>query len=362
MKPLYEKKSSIVQSFESMNLEFPEHLHDHGEILLVLEGSLIVRIMDKSRELRKGDCAVIFPQHIHSYHAPADSRTIVYIFNSSLTGMYARFLQKYTPTRPFLSARELTPDGALALDRLYTLSCTDRASCPEEHPVLKKLYPGRKLSPAAENAFADTDELSDRRETALTGNDELPDGRETALTDNGELPDGRETALTDNGELPDSKETAPPANSELCSAWFQLLFALVWPRLAPAKKEKSASMELPCQLVQYMTEHFQDSLTLELLARELHVNKYYISNIFSRQLQLNFRRYLNHLRLEYAAQLIKTSSLPLTDVWAAAGFNSQRSFNRAFMEIMGMTPTEYRKAGNRTSREETTAPAAYSRF
>ena len=319
MKPLYEKKSSIVQSFESINMEFPEHLHDHGEILLVLEGSLTVRIMDKSRELKKGDCAVIFPQHIHSYHAPADSRTIIYIFNSSLTGMYARFLQKYTPTRPFLSARELTPDGALALDRLYSLSHTERAACPEEHPVLEKLYPDRKLSPGAETAFADT----------------------------GELSDGRETALTANGELPDGRKTAPPENSELCSAWFQLLFALAWPRLAPVKREKSASMELTCQLVQYMTEHFQEPLTLELLARELHVNKYYISNIFSRQLQLNFRRYLNHLRLEYAAQLIKAGSLPLTDVWAAAGFNSQRSFNRAFMEIMGMAPREYRKEGKR---------------
>lgn len=347
MKPLYEKKSSIVQSFESINLEFPEHLHDHGEILLVLEGSLIVRIMDKSRELKKGDCAVIFPQHIHSYHAPADSRTIIYIFNSSLTGMYARFLQKYTPTRPFLSARELTPDGALALDRLYSLSHTERAACPEEHPVLEKLYPDRKLSPGAETAFADTGELSDGRETALTANGELPDGRKTTLTGNGELPDGQKTALTGNGELPDGRKTAPPENSELCSAWFQLLFALAWPRLAPVKREKSASMELTCQLVQYMTEHFQEPLTLELLARELHVNKYYISNIFSRQLQLNFRRYLNHLRLEYAAQLIKAGSLPLTDVWAAAGFNSQRSFNRAFMEIMGMAPREYRKEGKR---------------
>ena len=55
MKPFYENKSSIVQCFESTNLEFPQHLHDHGEILLVMEGSITVRIMDKSRELKAGD-------------------------------------------------------------------------------------------------------------------------------------------------------------------------------------------------------------------------------------------------------------------------------------------------------------------
>lgn len=73
------------------------------------------------------------------------------------------------------------------------------------------------------------------------------------------------------------------------------------------------------------------------------MNKYYISDIFSGQLQTNFRRYLNHIRLEHAMQLIKITNAPLTDIWAEAGFNSQRSFNRAFMEIMGMTPMEYRK-------------------
>ena len=74
MKPFYEDKHCAVQSFEAGNMDFPEHLHDHVEVLLVLEGRIGVRIMEQSRELGAGDCAVIFPQQIHSYRTPRESR------------------------------------------------------------------------------------------------------------------------------------------------------------------------------------------------------------------------------------------------------------------------------------------------
>ncbi|MBD5459648.1 MAG: AraC family transcriptional regulator [Lachnospiraceae bacterium] len=250
-----------------MNLEFPEHLHDHVEILVVLKGSVVVQIMEKRQELKAGDCAVIFPQQIHSYHAPVDSLARLFIFEDSLTGMYLHSVRKYIPSCPFLTAEMMSGDSALALERLYAISRIDRER--------------------------------------------------------------------QGGEMPDIA---------ICSAWIQVLFALNWSRLAPERRERSEDMELTCQVIQYIMEHFQEPLTLEILAREMHANKYYISNIFSGRLQTNFRRYLNHIRLEHAMQLMKTSSAPLTDIWAEAGFNSQRSFNRAFTEIMGMAPMEYRKS------------------
>jgi len=278
MKPFYEKKDCAVQSFESADMEFPEHLHDHIEVLYVLEGSIVVQIMEKRQKLEAGDCAVIFPQQIHSYHDPMDSRTRVFIFDDSLTGMYLHSVRRCSPSRPFLAALELPGDAALALDRLYALSRTDG------------------------------------------GKDSRIEGMGAA----GELSGGNGAAL--------------------CSAWIQVLLACVWFLLAPKKREQSESMELTCQVVQYITEHFQEPLTLELLAKELHVNKYYVSNIFSARLQMSFRRYLNHIRLEYAMQLMKASDASLVDVWAEAGFNSQRSFNRTFVEIMGMTPMDYRRS------------------
>ena len=53
---------------------------------------------------------------------------------------------------------------------------------------------------------------------------------------------------------------------------------------------------------------------------------------------MNFREYLNRIRLSYAEQLITTTDRPLTEIWAESGFESQSSFNRVFREAEGMTP------------------------
>lgn len=311
MKLFYESKDYSVQSFEAVHMGFPEHLHDHVEILLVMEGSIVVRIMDKSRELEAGDCAVIFPQQIHSYHTPAESRTRLFIFDDSLTGRYLHAVRKCGPTQPFLSAGELPGDGVLALDRLYGLSCNKREMQAEGSAGADNSAVGKNIADV---------ENTDIKEK-LTAHTDVVGGKSTGT----------------------QKMPAPNAE-ELCAAWIQVLFALIWHRLSPEKRSKSEGMELTCQVVQYVMEHFQEPLTLEVLARELHVNKYYISHIFSDRLQIHFRRYLNHIRLEYAMELMKAVDTPLIDICLEAGFNSQRSFNRAFMEIMGMTPMEYRKS------------------
>lgn len=274
MHPFYENKESALQIFPSRNLEFPEHLHSHTEILFVREGRILVNIMDRSRELEKGDCAVIFPQEIHSYRSLEESLGWLLIFGDSLAGPYLRSLQEYSPKDPFLSAGELHKDAALAFERLHEISC-------------------------------------------------LP----------GDFPTGAEHR----------QSSVMPDHHALSFAWVQVLLANTVPLLS-LQKNQAESMDLTYRLVHYIMEHFREPLTLDLLAKELHVNKYYLSHIFSKRLHMNFRQYLNRIRLEHALQLIRSTREPLTSVWENAGFNSQRSFNRIFQEVLGMTPLEYRNS------------------
>ncbi|MBR1742310.1 MAG: AraC family transcriptional regulator, partial [Lachnospiraceae bacterium] len=37
------------------------------------------------------------------------------------------------------------------------------------------------------------------------------------------------------------------------------------------------------------------------------------------------------------------TTLPITEIWLEAGFESQRTFNRVFKEKYHMSPREYRK-------------------
>ncbi|MBR6765080.1 MAG: helix-turn-helix transcriptional regulator [Clostridia bacterium] len=59
------------------------------------------------------------------------------------------------------------------------------------------------------------------------------------------------------------------------------------------------------------------------------------------------KSYVNGLRLNEAKRLLKTTDKNVTDIAIEAGFNTIRSFNRAFFAEMGETPTEYRKNKNK---------------
>lgn len=114
-----------------------------------------------------------------------------------------------------------------------------------------------------------------------------------------------------------------------------MILASLFPRFELREDERPEDMDLTYRLVRYVMEHFQEPLSLEELARNLHVNKYYLSHTFSSRLQMNFREYLNRIRLEYATQQIRSTRKPLTEIWEDAGFESQRSFNRVFMRQWG---------------------------
>lgn len=46
----------------------------------------------------------------------------------------------------------------------------------------------------------------------------------------------------------------------------------------------------------------------------------------------NFNQYLNEIRLEYACTLLLYTNQTITDIYMNAGFESQRTFNRVFLE------------------------------
>ncbi len=95
-------------------------------------------------------------------------------------------------------------------------------------------------------------------------------------------------------------------------------------------------------ILNYCINHSDKNLSLGVLERELHISKYYISHIMSNKLHMGFNDYINSLRVSNACkQLVKTDHT-VTEISELVGFNTMRTFNRAFIKQMGCTPSEYR--------------------
>ena len=88
---------------------------------------------------------------------------------------------------------------------------------------------------------------------------------------------------------------------------------------------------------------FVASLTLGEVAEQVHLSKYYISRLFNQKLKLSFSDYLNMLRVRRATRLLENTDKKIADISEDVGFGSIRSFNRAFLGIMKMTPIAFRQ-------------------
>jgi len=96
-------------------------------------------------------------------------------------------------------------------------------------------------------------------------------------------------------------------------------------------------------LLIYIDYHITDDVSLGILAQEFHVTKYYISRLFNQKLHTTYSYYINHLRLEYAVNLLKNTDMTISNVAYKSGFKCERSFFRVFKKSMKITPLQYRK-------------------
>ncbi|GAB0154988.1 hypothetical protein CHRYSEOSP005_02480 [Chryseobacterium sp. Alg-005] len=83
---------------------------------------------------------------------------------------------------------------------------------------------------------------------------------------------------------------------------------------------------------------------ISILSTILKVSNNYISRAIRLQGYSNFNNYVNSHRISYVKKLIEENDLSritLMYIYTGAGFTSQSTFNRAFKQFVGMTPSEY---------------------
>ncbi len=139
------------------------------------------------------------------------------------------------------------------------------------------------------------------------------------------------------------KECREGRNLNACRALVLLILSRILPVITLMKNRDISNYDLTYHIVSYVAEHFQEPLTLTKLAKHLNVSKFYLSRVFSAKLKTNFNQYLNHIRANYAQALIQSTNYTLTRISVDSGFESQRTFNRVFKEIFGVSPSEYRR-------------------
>ena len=96
--------------------------------------------------------------------------------------------------------------------------------------------------------------------------------------------------------------------------------------------------------IAYVREHYSEPLSLRLVARVAGFAPNYFSVLFKRREKVTFDRYLRHLRIERAKELLATTDLGIERVAKLSGLGTRQYMARVFQRNVGSTPRASRKA------------------
>jgi len=97
-------------------------------------------------------------------------------------------------------------------------------------------------------------------------------------------------------------------------------------------------------VVQYLVQHFNESLTTGEIAAKFHVSVSKINTDFHRITNQTLKEFHHHLRIARAEDLlIAQPDAPIADIAYRCGFSSESYFIQSFQKSAGITPNAYRK-------------------
>lgn len=107
--------------------------------------------------------------------------------------------------------------------------------------------------------------------------------------------------------------------------------------------DNDAELDQINAIVSRITENLAEPLTATDVAADLGMSESRFSRFFRRATGNTYTDFVNHVRINRACQLLMNSDRYITNICYDVGFNNVANFNRRFLEIKGMTPSEFRR-------------------
>lgn len=93
----------------------------------------------------------------------------------------------------------------------------------------------------------------------------------------------------------------------------------------------------------YIYEHYQEEITLKMLADEVCLNPKYFGELFKKETGMNYSDYLVRYRMEMAELLLKDVRNRVNEVGSMVGYKDPKYFSKLFKRMTGLSPAQYRK-------------------
>ena len=134
---------------------------------------------------------------------------------------------------------------------------------------------------------------------------------------------------------------------DVCQAYMEILIIRLMrtTTLAVPAEPQAVTTNRQCAAVRrYIDLHLKEALTLEQMADEGHMNKYYLSHAFKREYGISPINYMISKRIEESKYLLAETDLSLSQIAHLLGFSSLSYFSQVFHRSQEISPKEYRNS------------------
>ena len=107
------------------------------------------------------------------------------------------------------------------------------------------------------------------------------------------------------------------------------------------------SNKLICQILNYIDTNWCNKLSINDLENRFYYNRYYIMKLFKIEIGVTIFDYVNNFKIYKSINEIAISNNSMITIAINCGFNSLEYFSETFKNIVGVSPSNYKKILNR---------------
>lgn len=100
--------------------------------------------------------------------------------------------------------------------------------------------------------------------------------------------------------------------------------------------------------IDFIEAHLESDIQLSEVTRAAGMSQWHFQRIFKALTNETLKTYIRSRRFSRALEQLTSTRLPVLDIALASGYETQESFTRAFRDCFRITPSQYRKMGNRS--------------
>lgn len=104
--------------------------------------------------------------------------------------------------------------------------------------------------------------------------------------------------------------------------------------------------ELIREILEYIENNYNKSITLYDIARHVYRSVYYVSHVFKKNIGTSPMQYVLNLRMEKGINLLKSSQLSIGEIAYSLGYDDIHYFSNTFKRYSNMSPSRFREIHN----------------